>query len=106
MSASPDLSLDAPPIERIAVSLARLDERQKAMQATADARHGQLVALLAEFVPRAEIEAKQAGTNRRIGAVEQRVDKIEARSWKVIAWVFGTVGTALAGAIGIHFKGG
>jgi len=106
MAPSIDIGLDASPAERIAVSLARLDERQKAMQDTADARHGQIVAMLAEFVPRAEIEAKHANIGNRIGAVEDRVGKIEARTWKVFAGILSAVGTALAGAITLHFRGG
>ncbi|TFZ59308.1 hypothetical protein E4V01_07600 [Methylorubrum sp. Q1] len=106
MASSNDLVLDASQSERIAVTLARLDERQKAMQDTADARHGQLVAMLAEFVPRAEIDAKHANIGARIGAIEDRVGKIEARTWKVVAGILSAVGTALASAITLHFRGG
>ncbi|MEN3213623.1 hypothetical protein PUR23_26875 [Methylorubrum populi] len=106
MTVSTDIGLDATASERIATSLARLDERQKAMQAAADARHGQLVAMLAEFVPRAEIEAKQAATNLRIDAVVERMDKMEARSWKVIGSVLGAAGTAVAGVFTLKIKGG
>lgn len=106
MAPSIDIGHDASPAERIAVSLARLDERQKAMQDTADARHEQLVAMLATYVPRAEIEAKHAGFGSRFDRIEERVGKIESRTWKVIAWVFGAIGSALLGAVGLHFKGG
>ncbi|WP_455962708.1 hypothetical protein [Methylorubrum aminovorans] len=106
MASSIDIGFDGPPAERIAVSLARLDERQKAMQDTADARHGQLVAMLAEYATRAEVEAKHVNVDTRIGAVEDRMEKIEGRTWKVVAGILSAVGTALAGAITLHFRGG
>ena len=106
MTVSTDIGLDATASERIATSLARLDERQKAMQAAADARHGQLVAILAEYAPRSEVEAKQAATDRRIDTVELRVDRMEARTWKVVGAVLAAVGTAVASVFTLKIKGG
>ncbi len=106
MSRSPDFTDDLPVGDRIAVAVAVMVERQKAMQDTADARHGQLVSMLATFVPRSEIEAKEQAINRRVDELDKRVAGIEARTWRLIAWVLGTVGTAIAGAFGVHFTRG
>jgi hypothetical protein len=58
MSNASDLGDELPLSLRIHVDLARMVERQKAMQDTADARHAQLVSMLAIYVPRAEVEAQ------------------------------------------------
>lgn len=106
MSTSTDLTDELPLRERIVVAIARMEERQKAIQDAADARHGQIVSMLATFVPRAEIEANQSAVKVRLDDLDKRVAGIEARTWRLIAWVLGTVGTAIAASMGVHFTRG
>ena len=62
--------------------------------------------MMSTFVPRSEMEAKQVATNKAIDELEARVEKIEQRAWEAIVWVLGAVGTAIAGAFGLHVKAG
>ncbi|MFG5121821.1 hypothetical protein [Methylobacterium sp. L1A1] len=106
MSNAPDLGDELPLPLRIHVDLARMVERQKAMQDTADARHAQLVSMLATYVPRAEVEAQHEAVERRFDGLEKRVTGIETRTWKVIAWMLGSIGTSLLGVFGFHISRG
>ncbi|WP_430913894.1 hypothetical protein [Methylobacterium sp. sgz302541] len=97
----------------IRVALARMEERQVALQTAADAgqkaaeaRHTSLMQTIATFVPRSEIEKDHRALHDRIDALEGRLGTMEKRIWGVVAAIGGTVLHAVAGAFGIMVKSG
>ena len=109
----PDGFDDASSRERMLVALARIEERQiaiqdaaKAAQVSAEARHTNLMNTMATFVPRSEVEKDVKAVNFRIDELEERLRTVEKRIWGAVAAILSSVLAAIAGVFGIVVKHG
>lgn len=111
-----DLAAGEPTSVRILVALSAMSTRQDAMmratdeaRAVAVAQHRELMERINTFVPRSEIEKDNKAIHERIDELDkrhgERLDRIESRIWKAVAWLLGTFGTAFAGMFGLTIKG-